>query len=101
MDDQTKKRANEKLQYMFPHIAYPDEFFDDAKLDEFHKNLEITDDNYFQNTMNIRRFLMEYDAQHLRKPVNKTEWITHGYAAIVNAFYDPSENSIREFFAYF
>lgn len=39
---------------------------------------------------------MSFGLKKLREPVNKTDWITHGRPAVVNAFYSPLENSIRK-----
>jgi neprilysin len=42
-------------------------------------------------------FGTEFSFNRLRQPVNKTDWITHGRPAVVNAYYSSIENSIREF----
>jgi neprilysin len=41
-------------------------------------------------------FGTEFSFNRLRLPVNKTDWITHGRPAVVNAYYSSIENSIRE-----
>lgn len=42
MEEKTKRRALDKLESMKNHIGYPDELFDNMKLDEFYKKVEIT-----------------------------------------------------------
>ncbi len=37
MDEKTRKAALEKLDWIQPHIAYPDEFLDDKKLDGYYQ----------------------------------------------------------------
>lgn len=97
MDEKTRKEALEKLEWIQPHIAYPDEFLDDKKLDGYYQYLKMYPDSYLKSQLSLRLFKLAYDFDQLRKPVNKTDWISHGRAAIVNAFYDPTENSIRKF----
>lgn len=96
MDDETRKSALDKASSMSSHIAYPDELLDDKKLEGFYKKLELTTDNYLKGILNLTLFGVEYSFGKLRKPVNKSDWITHGRPAIVNAFYSSIENSIRE-----
>lgn len=43
---------------------------------------------------NFTKFETDLAISQLRKPVNKTDWRYHGSAAVVNAFFDPTENSI-------
>lgn len=57
--------------------------------------LEVDQNDYLGTILNMTRFGTEYGFGRLREPVNKTEWITHGRPAIVNAFYSSIENSIR------
>ena len=65
------------------------------KLGEFYEKLELTSDNYLKGILNLTLFGVEYSFGKLRKPVNKSDWITHGRPAIVNAFYSSIENSIQ------
>ena len=98
MDDETRKAALDKAESMSTHIAYPDELLDDNKLEEFYAKVDITPGNYLQNILNLTLFGTEYAFEKLRKPVNKSDWVTHGRPAIVNAFYSSIENSIRKRF---
>ncbi|XP_008202483.2 neprilysin-2 [Nasonia vitripennis] len=95
MDEKTKKAALEKVDWIAPYIAYPDEFFDDQKLDDFYKDFEVMDLSYLKTKLNFNLFQKEYSLGQLRKPVDKTDWISHARSAIVNAFYEPNENSIQ------
>lgn len=95
MDDTTRANALEKAAKMATHIAYPDELIDDAKLDKFYEKLDISSDKYLENILNVTKFGTEFSFGRLRQPVNKTDWVTHGRPAIVNAFYSSIENSIQ------
>ncbi|XP_058798010.1 neprilysin-2-like [Phymastichus coffea] len=95
MDEETRKAALEKLDWIQPHIGYPNEFLDDTKLDEYYQYLKIYSKSFLKSHLSLNLFQLAYDFEQLRKPVNKTEWITHGQTAIVNAYYEPTENSIQ------
>ncbi|CAL1682614.1 unnamed protein product [Lasius platythorax] len=95
MDEKTRANALEKAADMTSHIAYPDELLDNRKLDEFYEGLELNSSDYLGSILNLTIFGTNFSFGRLRKPVNKTEWITHGRPAIVNAFYSSIENSIQ------
>ena len=97
MDKKTKKAASDKVKSMASHIGYPSELLDDKKLEEFYEKLEIREDDYFQSTLNLTLFHIDKYFQRLNKPVNKSDWVDHGSSAVVNAFYNPNENSISKF----
>lgn len=97
MDEETRMNALNKAAAMVSHIAYPDELLDNKKLEEFYSRLDLSSDDYFGNVLNLTIFGTNFSFNRLRKPVNKTEWITHGRPAVVNAFYSSIENSIREY----
>merc|ERR1711874_926752 len=41
------------------------------------------------------KFNVASSVKEFRKPIDKTNWKNHGYAAVVNAFYNSVENSIH------
>ncbi|GJQ69916.1 Nep2 [Trypoxylus dichotomus] len=94
MDSTTKNNALNKLASMRTIVAYPSELHDYEKLNEFYDTLEIDSRFYLRATLNITKFYNSYTVRTLRLPVNTTSWIEHAGASIVNAFYQPSENSI-------
>ena len=96
MDDETRESALNKLKAMSTHIGYPDEIMDNAKIEKYYENLEINENNYLQSVLNMNVFGTDYAFNKLRKPVNKTDWVTHARPAVVNAFYSSIENSIRK-----
>lgn len=59
--------------------------------------MELSESDYLESVLNLTLFGTDYSFKRLRKPVNKTDWISHGRPAIVNAFYSALENSIRKF----
>ncbi|XP_014207875.1 neprilysin-2-like [Copidosoma floridanum] len=95
MDNKTREAALDKAKSMTTHIAYPEELFDDEKLEKFYEKLEISSGSYLESALNLTLFGTEYAFEILRKPVNKSEWIYHGMSAIVNAYYSNTENSIE------
>lgn len=97
MDKTTRERAQDKVAAMISHIAYPDELLDEATLERFYEKLQVSENHYFESILNVTLFNTEYSISQLRKPLNKTEWISHGKSAVVNAFYSAGDNSIREY----
>lgn len=96
MDDKTKQSALNKLHSMSTHIGYPDEIMDNSKIEKYYENLNIDENNYLSSVLNMNVFGTDYAFNKLRKPVNKTDWVTHARPAVVNAFYSSIENSIRK-----
>ncbi|KAL1513423.1 hypothetical protein ABEB36_002838 [Hypothenemus hampei] len=95
MDEKTKQNALEKAKSMSTHIAYPDEMLNNDKLEEFYSDLELDENKYLKSILNLTLFGTKFSFKRLRQPVNKTDWITHGRPAVVNAFYSAIENSIQ------
>lgn len=99
MDVKTKMAANNKVDAIISHIGYPDELYDDKKLDEYHKAIDLNRTNYLLSVLNINKFYMSYEFNSLRKPVNKSEWILHSSPTFINAFYSFEENRLVVFFS--
>jgi len=95
MDDATKESAKEKARAMVEHIGFPSELTDMEKLTDLYKGLQLSDDSYMENGLNMTIFGTNYAFSKLREKVNKTDWVRHGQPAVVNAFYSPLENSIQ------
>ena len=55
----------------------------------------MSPDNYLENLLNLTGYYTDYNYGQLNEKKNKTDWISHSYPAVVNAFYNPQENSIR------
>ena len=92
IDDETKKLAEEKLNSMSLKIGYPDFILTRHKLDEKFATLHIHPDKYFENTLNVLKYLNNEEQKKVSMAVNKTIWQT--YPAVVNAFYSRSKNQI-------
>ena len=97
MDEKTRLEALDKAKSMINHVGYPDELLDDKKLNKFYEKLEIREDDYLMANINFSIFDMDVYVDNYRKPVNKSDWVNHGYSAVVNAFYNRYENSLSEF----
>ncbi|XP_068624947.1 neprilysin-2 [Battus philenor] len=95
MDDITRSAALDKAKAMTSHIAYPNEMLNDDTLTKFYSGLEMSSDMLMESVLNLTLFGTDYLFKKLREPVNKTDWVTHGRPAIVNAFYSSIENSIQ------
>ncbi|KAF0289689.1 Neprilysin-2 [Amphibalanus amphitrite] len=94
MDDTTKQRAMEKSDAIEYYIAYPDKLLNETLVAEYYEELSVSDDDYFQNTLNARVFFTNKSFKKLREPVDKKDWKRHSKTAVVNAFYSAQDNSI-------
>lgn len=95
MDSKTKTRALKKADQITPHIAYAKEILDDKLINEFYEGIDLQKDSYLKNIIRLKKFISLYYVKEFRNPIDKQSWKTHGGAAIVNAFYNPAENSIQ------
>lgn len=92
IDAPTKLLAEKKVNAMSLKIGYPDFILSHHKLDEKYAELHIHPEKYFENTLNVLKFLSREEQKKVGQAVNKTLWQT--YPAIVNAFYSRSKNQI-------
>ena len=94
MDEETRESALKKLKAMSAHIGYADEIMDNANIEKFYENLEIDENDYLSSVLNLNIFGTNYALSKLRKPFYKYDWVNYAHAAVVDAFYSESENSI-------
>ncbi|XP_064459622.1 neprilysin-1-like [Ornithodoros turicata] len=92
MDVETRKVAEEKANAMNERIGYPDLLTNPYELSKEYDTLEIHEELYFENILNILKFEASKNLHKLRQPVNKDKWATE--PAVVNAFYNPNKNDI-------
>jgi membrane metallo-endopeptidase-like protein 1 len=92
MDEETKSRAALKLEKMDQSIAYSDEFLDKETVDSLHRDIVLTEDDYFNNSFKLNQFWRIFYLRRLREPVDSKSWIQHKLVAVANAFYMPSQN---------
>ena len=71
MDEITKERAHRKLNAIKDYIAYPKEILDNSKLEEEYKGLDISEDQYFQNSINMSIWSTNKHWRKLREKVSK------------------------------
>ncbi|KAK6051836.1 peptidase family M13 [Cooperia oncophora] len=94
MDNATMKAASGKLQEMLIKVAYPEFILNSRKLDNYYDNFSVEEtDSYSQMVEKLSRWKIEFDLKRLSKPVDRTEYDFN--AAVVNAYYDSTSNSIK------
>lgn len=96
MDESTRDASLEKAKKMIAHIGFPDELIDDSKLIEYYGNLTVDESKFFESMVRISKFDSDKTLSTLRKIVNKSDWESHSNVAMVNAYYNSAENSIRK-----
>ena len=85
MSDETKARAQEKLESFNVKIGYPDTW-------ETYEDLTIGDSSYLANVYSANEYAMRDNLDKLGKPVDKEEWFMTPQT--VNAYYSPTFNEI-------
>ena len=60
MDPGTRARAKDKARAMVEYIGYPRELLDTDKLGELYNGLEMGQDSYIGNGLNLSRYHMNY-----------------------------------------
>ena len=95
MDDETKEKAQKKLSTIKEYIGYPQEILENKKIEDLYKGLEISPDSFYQNSINMGFWSINYHWSKLREQVDKTDWKRHSNPAVVNAYYNALENSIQ------
>jgi len=95
MDDETKVEAHRKLAQMGQYIAYPDEYLDEKNIEGIYHGLDLDEETYFENAVALGSHMTKYYTPQLRERVNPEDWREHRYAAVVNAFYNPTFNNFE------
>ncbi|XP_048639734.1 membrane metallo-endopeptidase-like 1 isoform X5 [Marmota marmota marmota] len=93
MDEESKKKAQEKAMGIREQIGYPDYILEGNKrLDEEYSSLNFSEDLYFENGLQNLKANAHRSLKKLREQVDQNVWIIG--AAVVNAFYSPNRNQI-------
>jgi putative endopeptidase len=86
MTPATRKAAQAKLELMQFRIGYPDRWRDYA-------GLEVERGSYASNVMRANAFEIKRQLAKIGKPLDRSEW--YMTPQTVNAYYDPSMNSLN------
>ncbi len=89
MSDETKKKAQEKVDKLLVKIGYPDKWKDYSDMDI---KGPAQGGTYFHNALVSSAWHFEEMRRKLHRPVDRTEW--HMNPQTVNAYYNPSNNEI-------
>ncbi|KAH9413417.1 Membrane metallo-endopeptidase-like 1 [Dermatophagoides pteronyssinus] len=92
MDNETRQVAKEKADAINERIGYPELLTNPIELSKEYNFLEIHEDKFLQNILNVFRFEAYKNLIKLGTAVDKDSWTTD--PAVVNAFYSPNKNDI-------
>lgn len=92
MDGETRQVARQKALAMNERIGYPELLTKPESLAEEYASLNVTEEHFIQNILNVKRYEAQYNLHKLRQSVSKDKWSTE--PAVVNAFYNPNKNDI-------
>jgi putative endopeptidase len=84
MDQETQKRALEKLATFAPHIGYPSKWKKYA--------FKVQKGQFFANLLAGTRWGQDWQMGRIGKPVDREEWGM--FPQTVNAYYNPTKNEI-------
>ncbi|GJD06982.1 Endothelin-converting enzyme 2 [Galdieria sulphuraria] len=85
LSEEVKSAAAEKLREVNNKIGY-------SESPDTYDDVEISNDNFFLNSLSIRLHGSKKALQKLGKPVDKKEWLMTPQT--VNAYYNPSQNEM-------
>ena len=99
MTTESKRKASEKLQSMKAFIAYPDELLSKSIIDEYYKDLSVSNgnnpsDDHPRNIKGIAKFLIKKSFAKMGTKWNSSSWDLdfHQIVNTVNAHYLPLFN---------
>uniref|UniRef100_A0A0K2UQD6 Uncharacterized protein n=1 Tax=Lepeophtheirus salmonis TaxID=72036 RepID=A0A0K2UQD6_LEPSM len=92
MDATTKARAVDKAHSITDMIGYPDYILNKNDLNKKYKGLNVSESDYFRNTLAHSQFVFVESLKKLFKKVNLTQWSMT--PPTVNAYYTPVKNQI-------
>ena len=91
----TKVKAHTKLQSIKDYIGYPQELLNNTLIEDLYDGIEVTNNTFYQNSINMGKWSIKYSWSKLRDQIDKTDWKRHANPAVVNAYYSGTENSIQ------
>ena len=91
----TKVKAHSKLQSIKDYIGYPQEILNNTLIEDLYDGIEVTNNTFYQNSINMGKWSIKYSWSKLRDQIDKTDWKRHANPAVVNAYYSGTENSIQ------
>ncbi|CAB3998527.1 endothelin-converting enzyme homolog isoform X2, partial [Paramuricea clavata] len=91
MDEETKKKAQDKAKAILENIGYPEYIKNKTALAQKYDGLELTED-YFDNVLKKSAFSARENYKKIKKPVSNKEWYMRPQE--VNAYYSSTKNKI-------
>lgn len=101
IDEATRKIAIEKAMAINFFIGYSDELIDNAKLDEYYRELELQPESLLHSILSIKKFDANQVVKTFRQPADKNDWtFLSKESTIVNAFCIPQLNTVSKFWSF-
>ncbi|XP_059472618.1 neprilysin-1-like [Neocloeon triangulifer] len=93
LEEAKKKEVIEKLDSMGNKVGYPKHIEDPVALEAEYKELNLSDGNFLQNMLILKKHEVWKELRKLTRPVDKAkEWLIQPLT--VNAFHNPTTNEI-------
>ena len=77
MDEDTTKKAVEKVHNIVQKIGYPTkspDIMDPSTLENYYESVNVSSDAFFANALAMRRFAVKDEWSALGKPVDRDQW---------------------------
>lgn len=97
LDDTTRASALKKERFMKKQIGNPKEFWNDTKLIDYHKDLNIDEFSYLKSIMSIKAFNSKFAHKELHEPILANDWRKSIDVGVANAYYMLEKNTISKF----
>ncbi|XP_045162499.2 neprilysin-1-like isoform X2 [Mercenaria mercenaria] len=94
MDEETRAVAKDKALHIREKIGYDDFILNDTALNDYYKDMDVKEDEYFGNMLRITKVWSRNALQSLREPYKKEDSRWETPPSIVNAYYTPLLNLI-------
>lgn len=95
LDVVSKAAALMKLEKMTSFVGYPEEIIDDETLKKHFERVSVNESQLFENMLQLNKFYHYNMRKKLKKSSNESDWQSHSRVSVINAFYEPTENMIR------
>lgn len=95
MDDVSKLRSKEKVEWMSINIGYPDQLKNLSMIEELYEDMSLDPSMYFENLISIRKIRTDQEFARLYKSAYDLKWMTFTPITHVNAYYYREFNLIN------
>lgn len=91
LEPKDKQMITDKMENLRLSVGYPDEYFSDEAMNDFYKDLEIFDGQYYKSALGARQLRNRRYRERILAPVKSTGWQSYDDG---QSFYSSTKNTI-------